>query len=110
MLVPRKLTRGKLVILLSVLALAVGLGVYLLVVNLGSALPSLPTTTTDARFGGNLDSRLELPDPAKIADPALFDQVIAQELQNDGTLPLSPGLTHNTDPFAPLPSTQVKKR
>jgi hypothetical protein len=36
--------------------------------------------------------------------------VIAQELQNDGTLPLSPGLTHNTDPFAPLPSTQVKKR
>ncbi len=109
MLVPRKLSRTKLAVLLSLLAVAVGVGVYLVAANIGLSFSSLPKLTTAARFGGGLDARLELPDPSLLAEPGLFDRVVSPVLQDDGTLPLKPGTTHNIDPFAPLQGGLVKK-
>lgn len=110
MLVPRSLSRTKILVLLVLLAVAVGIGVYLVVVNLGGSvsLPTLPTTT--AQFGGTIDTRLILPDPAQVADPSLFDEAVAKQLQDDGTLPIRGGQLKNADPFAPLPGISIKKK
>lgn len=111
MLVPRSLSRAKIAVLLALLALTVAVGAYFLVADLGGSLPDLSAvSSTRATFGGSLDDRLVLPDPATIAEPSAFDDVVTRELQDDGTLPVRGGQLYNADPFAPLPVSQLKKR
>jgi hypothetical protein len=112
MLVPRSLSRSKILILVAVLILAVGGGFYLTFTHLLSSPGSTANTTKikiSGGFGPELETALSLPDPATVFNPTWFDESLMQQLQNDGTLPVKVGQSGKADPFAPLSSTLKKK-
>jgi hypothetical protein len=111
MLIPRSLSRSKILTLTIVLILAVGGGLYL---TLNYLLPSSDSTTSAVKsntsnFGPELEAALSLPDPVTVFNPTWFDESLIKQLQNDGTLPIKVGQSGKADPFAPLNST-LKKR
>jgi hypothetical protein len=112
MLVPRSLSRSKILVLIVVLILAVVGGLYLT----SAYLLSSPGSTTgivvskfSSGFGPELEAALNLPEPATVFDPAWFDESLMKQLQNDGTLPVKVGQSGKADPFAPLNSILKKK-
>lgn len=112
MLIPRSLSRSKILILVIVLILIVGGGLYLTFTHLLSSPGSTANTvklkfTSD--FGPELEAALSLPEPATVFNPAWFDESLMNQLQNDGTLPVKVGPPGKADPFAPLTSTLKKK-
>ncbi len=110
MLIPRSLSRLKLTVLLGLLAVVVGLVVYLTVVSLSSGSATSVLVVPSATFGGDLDSRLSLPDPAQVFSPAEFDSTVGRELQDESILPASDGQRPNPQPFSPLPVFAIKRK
>lgn len=112
MLVPRSLSRSKILVLVAVLILAVGGGLYLTFTYLLSASGSITGTVVSkfsSGFGPELEQALYLPEPATVFNSTWFDESLMKQLQNDGTLPVKVGQSGKADPFAPLNSIVKKK-
>lgn len=112
MLVPRSLSRSKILVFVAVLILAVGIGLYLTFTYLLSSPGSTKNVVASkfsSGFGPELEQALYLPEPATVFDPAWFDESLMQQLKDDGTLPVKVGQSGKADPFAPLNSIVKKK-